>query len=147
MLNELLQINWILFFHIAGIIIGLGAVTVIDFMGFISRKDKKWTQTTIQAHHVTKPLIWIGTILVVLSWIFILFQEGFTNINSIKTIILIILIFNGSFLSFHISSRLDKLAGKNVLLPKALQNSIAVSMIISFIGWWSFVILTIAKLA
>lgn len=147
MLNELAQINWILFLHIAGIIIGLGAVTVVDFMGFISRKDKKWTQTTIQAHHVTKPLIWVGTILVILSWIFILLKEGFTNINSVKSIILVILIFNGSFLSFYISPRLDKLTGKNTLLPKHLQNRIAISMIISFIGWWSFVILTIAKLA
>jgi len=145
MLSELSQINWILFFHIAGIIIGLGAVTVIDFMGFISRKNKKWTQTTIQAHHITKPLIWIGTILVILSWIFIILKEGFTNINSVKSIILVILILNGSFLSFYISPRLDKLAGENTLLPKHLQNRIAISMIISFIGWWSFVILTIAK--
>lgn len=147
MLNEFSQINWVLFFHIAGIIIGLGAVTVIDFMGLISRKDKKWTQTTIKAHHVTKPLIWIGTILVILSWIFILIKEGFTNINITKSIILILLIFNGSFLSFYISPRLDKLSGKNTLLPKDLQNKIAVSMIISFIGWWGFFILTIAKLS
>ena len=147
MLNELSQINWILFLHIAGIIIGLGAVTVIDVMGFISRKNKKSTQTTIQAHHTTKPLIWVGTILVIISWIFILLKQGFTNINSIKSIILVILILNGSFLSFHISPRLDKLAGKNILLPKPLQNKIAISMIISFIGWWSFVILTIAKLS
>lgn len=147
MLNELLQINWILFFHIAGIIIGLGAVTVIDVMGFVSRKNRGWTQTTIEAHHVTKPLIWIGTIIVIISWIFILLEEGFTNFNSIKSIILIILILNGSFLSFYISPRLDKLAGKNKLLPKALQNNIAMSMIISFIGWWSFVILTIAKIS
>ena len=43
------------FFHLAGIIIGLGAVTVIDTMGFISRKSKEWTQVTVKAHHVTKP--------------------------------------------------------------------------------------------
>lgn len=146
MLSELSQINWILFFHISGIIIGLGAVTVIDSMGFISRKDKKWIQTTIQAHHLTKPLIWIGTIIVILTWIFILFKEGFTNLNFVKSIILIVLILNGSFLSFYISPLLDKLTGKNELLPNTLQNKIAISMIISFIGWWSFVILTIAKL-
>lgn len=147
MLNELFQINWILFFHIAGIIIALGSVTVIDSMGFISRKNKKSTQITIQAHHITKPLIWIGTILVLISWIFILLKKGFTNLNSAKSIILIILILNGSFLSFYISPRLDKLAGKNTLLPKPLQDKIALSMIISFLGWWSFVILTIAKLS
>ena len=86
MLNEFSQINWILLIHFIGIIIGLGAVTVIDTMGFVSRKNKKWTQTTIEAHHVTKPLIWIGTILVTISWILILLQEGLTNFNSIKSI-------------------------------------------------------------
>lgn len=147
MINELLQLNWLLFFHIIGIIIGLGAVTVIDVMGFISRKNKKSTQTTIQAHHTTKPLIWIGTILVALSWIFILLEEGFTDINITKSIILIILIFNGSFLSFHISPSLDKLADKNILLPLTLQIKITISIVISFIGWWSFVILTVAKIS
>lgn len=147
MLSEFLQVNWTLFIHIAGIIVGLGAVTVIDFMGFISRKDKGWTQTTIQAHHVTKPLIWVGTILVVLSWGFMLFQERFTDFNFIKSIILIVLIINGSFLSFYISPRLDKLSGKNVLLPKDLQSKIALSMMVSFIGWWSFVVLTVAGLS
>lgn len=146
MLNELSQINWIFFFHIAGIIIALGAVTVIDYLGFISRKNKKLTQTTISAHHITKPLIWIGTILVTITWIIILINETFTNINTIKTIILIILILNGSFLSFYISPRLDELKNKNILLPKPLQNKIKISMIISFIFWWSFVILTIAKI-
>lgn len=144
---QLSQINWVLFFHIAGIIIGLGAVTVIDVMGFISRKNKKHTQTTIQAHHITKPLIWIGTIIVIITWIIILINQGFSTINLTKSIVLTLLILNGSFLSFYISPRLDKLAGKNTLLPKALQNKIAISMVISFIGWWSFVILTIAKIS
>lgn len=143
MLNELLQINWILFFHIAGIIIALGAVTVIDTLGFFSRKNKRQTQTTIQAHHTTKPLIWIGTTLVLISW-FLLYTSDL--ISNIKSILLIVLIINGSFLSFHISPRLDKLAGKNILLPKELQTKIAISMIISFISWWAFVFLTILKL-
>ena len=128
------------FFHFAGIIVGLGAVTVIDNMGFISRKSKEWTQTTIKAHHVTKPLIWAGTILVLITWPF-LYNNN--TLSVVKSVILIALILNGMFLSFYISPRLDKLAGKNVLLPNELQNKIAISMIISFIGWWSFVLATI----
>ncbi len=134
----------ILFFHIFGIIVGLGAVTVIDTMGFFSRKSKTKTQTTIQAHHITKPLIWIGTIIVLITWIFMLQEWGF--VEKTKTILLIIMLFNGSFLSFHISPRLNKLIGKKVLLPKILQIKIAMSLIISFISWWSFVLLTIAGL-
>lgn len=128
------------FIHLAGIIIALGAVTVIDTMGFISRKSREWTQVTIKAHHVTKPLIWLGTILMVISWMFL--YSGST-LDFIKTILIFILVVNGSFLSFYISPRLDRLYGKKVLLPSELQLAIAFSMIISFSCWWSLVFITI----
>jgi hypothetical protein len=127
------------FFHLAGIIIALGAVTVIDTMGFISRKSKEWTKTTIKAHHVTKPLIWIGTILMAITWVFI--YSG-TYLDNIKSLLIFILILNGILLSFNISPRLDKLYNKNTLLPKKLQTHIAFSMIVSFIFWWGLVLIT-----
>ena len=135
----------LLFFHFVGIIIGLGAVTVIDTMGFFSRKNKKKTQETIAAHHTTKPLIWIGTTIVFLSWILILMEKDFGRIELIKSILLGIMILNGSFLSFYVSPKLNKLIGKNILLPKHLQIKITLSFIISFISWWSFVYLTIVN--
>jgi hypothetical protein len=128
------------FIHFAGIIIGLGAVTVIDTMGFISHKSKEWTQVTIKAHHVTKPLIWLGTLLMSFSWLFI--YEG-SYWEMVKSIIMGILIFNGVFLSFYISPRLDKLSGKKTLIPSKLQLMITLSFIISFTGWWSLVYLTV----
>ncbi|MFT4303024.1 MAG: hypothetical protein ACMXYG_00525 [Candidatus Woesearchaeota archaeon] len=136
------EINLLFFFHFVGIIIGLGAVTVIDSMGFIARKSKKWTQTTIEAHHVTKPLIWIGTIVVLITWILMLFFIENLIFTIVKSILLAILIINGAFLSFYVSPRLDRLSGKNVLLPLELQIKITISMLISFTCWWVFVFLT-----
>lgn len=49
---------------IVGYIVGLGAVTVIDILGFLGRKSSYWTETTIRAHKVTKPLIWLGLFLI-----------------------------------------------------------------------------------
>ena len=135
--------NIYLLVHIIGIIIALGAVTVIDTMGFTARKSKEWTKTTIKAHHITKPLIWLGTIIAVLSWLFL---YDATTISNIKSILLVIMVLNGSFLSFYVSPRLDKLYNKNTLLPTPLQQKIMVSMIISFISWWSFVVLTVWSL-
>jgi hypothetical protein len=147
MLKEILQnINWLLFFHFVGIIVGLGAVIVIDIMGLLSRKSKKKTQITIQTHHITKPLIWIGIIIISITWIFILLSEGFGFIEKTKSILLFIMIVNGCFLSFHISPRLNKLIGKKSLLPRSLQIKIGITLIISFFSWWSFVLLTISKL-
>jgi hypothetical protein len=128
------------FLHLAGIIIALGAVTVIDTMGFISRKSKEWTQTTIKAHHVTKPLIWLGTIIMTATWLFLYSGQ---NPDIIKSVLILVLILNGSFLSFYISPRLDKLQGKKVLLPPKLQISIVFSMLVSFFSWWSLVFLTV----
>jgi len=130
------------FIHLAGIIIGLGAVTVIDTMGFVSRKSKEWTQVTIKAHHVTKPLIWVGTLLMLLSWLF-LYSGGYLEI--VKSVIIGILIVNGMFLSFYISPRLDQLYGKKTLIPSRLQLMITGSFLVSFTGWWILVYLTVTS--
>jgi len=145
MIKEVLQnLDLLKFFHFVGIVVGLGAVTIIDVMGFFSRKNVKKTQDTISAHHTTKPLIWIGTIIVLLTWILILFRGNFefSFVEIWKSILLGVMILNGSFLSFVISPALDKRIGVKKLLPRNLQIKIAVSLIISFISWWSFVVLT-----
>ena len=60
-----------LYIHLAGFIIGLGAVTVIDLHGFLGRKSPYWTEATTRTHKVTKPLIWLGMTLAIMgAWIF-----------------------------------------------------------------------------
>ncbi|NCN52068.1 hypothetical protein GW931_03585 [archaeon] len=136
----------ILFLHFVGIIVGLGAVTVIDTMGFFSRKNIEKTQQTIFAHHITKPLIWIGTIIVLITWIFILKGNSLEGIYLWKSLLLITMILNGCFLSFIVSPALDKRIGVLKLLPKELQIKIAISLVISFISWWGFVWFSVSQI-
>lgn len=120
----------------AGFIIGLGAVTVIDIHGFLGRKSKYWTETTIRAHKVTKPLIWIGIILVSIG----MFSAGL--LSNIPVFLIIALVINGCFLSFYVSRRLltQEREGKaQELLPQHLQTKITISFFISFICWWTLV--------
>ncbi|MEX1013794.1 MAG: hypothetical protein WDZ80_01370 [Candidatus Paceibacterota bacterium] len=128
-----------LFIMIAGFILGLGAVTVIDFHGFLARKSKYWTKATIRAHKITKPLIWVGMTLLIIGG-FILYRKiGFTGIPVYQSLIALILLLNGVFLSFYISPKLLKREreGKDdEVLPKTLQEKIVVSFIVSFLGWW-----------
>jgi hypothetical protein len=128
------------FIHFAGIIIALGTVTVIDILGFFSRRSKKWTQVTIAAHHVTKPLIWFGTAFMVTSWILLF---SYSKLAYIKSVLILLLIANGSFLSFYVSPKLDMLSGRNKLFPKKLQHKVMLSAIISFCCWWSLVFITV----
>jgi hypothetical protein len=64
-----------LFTFIAGLIIGLGAVTVIDIHGFIARRSLYWTRATISAHKVTKPMIWVGTFFGACWWYYFLSRQ------------------------------------------------------------------------
>lgn len=137
------MLDWLLFFHFVGIIIGLGAVTVIDVMGFFSRNDVRKTQNTIFAHHITKPLIWIGTLIVFFTWIVMLVGNFFEGVFLWKSLLLVIMILNGCFLSFIISPKLDNMIGVKKLLNRDLKIKIGFSLIVSFVSWWTFVLLTI----
>jgi len=141
-----MNFDFTLFFHIAGLIIGLGAVSVIDLLGFRSRNSKEQTQVTIHAHHTTKPLIWLGSTLILISWIFLVIRLGWTDFVILKSLLLFVMVLNGSFLSFYVSPRLDELIGKKVILSRELQIKITISMLISFFSWWSFVVLTVLML-
>lgn len=138
-----------LFLLFAGFIIGLGAVTVIDLHGFLGRKSKYWTKATISAHKVTKPLIWIGTILAIIGGFLFYREIGWTVFARAHAIIAIMLILNGIFLSFYVSPYLlkqEKARKSSKILPDNLQRKISASFVVSFIGWWTSLIILIWQL-
>ncbi|OIO30232.1 hypothetical protein AUJ77_03810 [Candidatus Nomurabacteria bacterium CG1_02_43_90] len=128
-----------LFILLAGFIIGLGAVTVIDIHGFLGRKSNYWMEAITRTHKVTKPLIWTGIFFLIIGGFILYRNESFSGIPFYQALIAVILILNGLFLSFYVSPFLldRELEGKQAeLLPMSLQNKIIVSLIISDIGWW-----------
>lgn len=140
-------INFIgLILFLSGFIIGLGAVTVIDLLGFLSRKSEYWTEATTRTHKVTKPLIWLGIFLVLIGGVIFFRNEPLNGIRLYHLLLVIVLVANGSFLSYRVSPYLlerEKKGESSKLLPKSWQNKIAVSFIISFLGWWSGVLLLV----
>lgn len=138
-----------LFIFIAGFVIGLGAVTVIDIHGFLGRKSAYWTDATIRSHKVTKPLIWIGIVLVIIGSIILYRNEVSSHIPLYHAIIFGVLILNGLFLSLYVSPlllRREQEGKQTELLPKTLQNKITVSLIISDLGWWGGLVLLVVYL-
>ena len=139
-----------IFIIMAGFIIGLGAVTVIDLHGFLGRTSTYWTEATTRTHKVTKPLIWIGTLLVLVGGILFYQNYSFGLTQKIHAVSIIIMILNGVFLSFSVSPFLIKreVEGKSSeLLPSSWQNKIVFSFIISFILWWGNLALFISFLS
>lgn len=138
-----LSINWLdfigLFLLLAGFVIGLGAVTVIDLHGFLGRKSHYWTEATTRTHKVTKPLIWLGMSLVIIGGILFYRTVGLTTIPLIHASVAAVLLLNGYFLSFKVSPFLlarEKAGQQAELLPAAWQRKIMVSLIVSDVGWW-----------
>lgn len=139
-----------IFVVFAGFIIGLGAVTVIDTLGFLGRKSNYWTETTIRAHKVTKPLIWIGMFVVLLGYALLLADQYITKGQfTISLLVIIVMILNGAYLSFSVSPELLKreAEGKiSEILSEGLQKRITVSFVISFLSWWGLLVLTIYRI-
>jgi hypothetical protein len=135
-----------IFIFIAGFIIGLGAVTVIDIHGALGRKSSYWTEATTRTHKVTKPLIWIG-LFTAATGAFITYRDiGLEGIPLLQGLIAVILVLNGIFLSFYVSPfllRREQEGKEKELLPGSLQIKISISFVISFIGWWSEVFLLV----
>ena len=129
-----------IFLTIAGFVIGLGAVTVIDLHGFLGRNSPYWTEATIRTHKVTKPLIWIGMTLSIIGSVIVYQEIGLTGYVPLQALIAVALVLNGCFLSFWVSPRLlerERQGKARELLPRSWQRAITMSFLVSFVGWWS----------
>lgn len=129
-----------LFLLLAGFIIGLGAVVVIDIHGFLGRTSSYWTEATTRTHKVTKPMIWAGILLAALGGLIFYRHESLSGIPLLQALIALVLVLNGCFLSFRVSPFLlkrEKEGKSRELLPSSWQRKIMVGLILSDIGWWS----------
>lgn len=138
-----------LFLFLAGFVIGLGAVTVIDIHGFLGRKSSYWTEATTRTHKVTKPMIWAGIMFAIVGGLIFYREQSFTGIPLIHAVIALALILNGYFLSFKVSPFLlkrEKEGRSGELLPASWQKKIMASLIVSDIGWWGGLLLLVVYL-
>lgn len=138
-----------LFLFMAGFVLGLGAVTVIDIHGFLGRASAYWTEATTRTHKVTKPLIWAG---IALAWVggALFYRNGpLDGIVRAHAAIGVLLVLNGLFLSFRVSPFLlarEREGRAAELLPAAWQRKIAASLLFSDLGWWSALFLLAYRL-
>jgi len=140
-----------LFILMAGYIVGLGAVSVIETLGFLGRKSPYFTESTIRAHKVTKPLIWLGLVIGLIGAVWIygsnavsLFGENAYWPLQLHAVILVLMILNGSWLSFWLSPRLlarEREGRITELLPARWQLWTTLSFFVSIVTWWGSLVL------
>lgn len=136
---------------VVGFVIGLGAVTVIDVHGFLASvlRSGYWTEATVRAHRVTKPLIWLGTLLYG-AGLLLARDSGIVTVGTLQLLALAVMVANGLFLTFHVSRfllRREREGRASELLPMRLQAAIALSFAVSVIGWWGSLALFVVDLA
>lgn len=136
-----------IFLIFAGLIIGLGSVTVLDIHGYLARYSPYWTLTIVRAHKVIKPLIWVGMFLHLFGTILLnAFLPALFPWIVFQYVVIGILLINGVFLSFFISPMLilrEKEGKSGEVLPKNIQHSVLASFLLSFFGWWTLVVLCV----
>lgn len=135
-----------LFLFLAGFVVGLGAVTVIDIHGLLGRNSSYWTEATTRTHKVTKPMIWVGLLLCIVGGFLLYRNVGLTGIPLMHALIAFALVLNGYYLSFSVSPFLlerEKEGKSGDVLPMSFQKKIIASLIISDIGWWGALLLLV----
>ncbi|OGZ46954.1 MAG: hypothetical protein A3J54_01955 [Candidatus Ryanbacteria bacterium RIFCSPHIGHO2_02_FULL_45_13b] len=122
--------------HLASLIVGMGAVVVIDVFGFLWLFKKIKTTFIIRVAHITQRLIWIGWAGLVLSGIGLIILKGYIdNLTMIKLYFVALIGANGIFLH-TIKKALENLSDRTAM-PSWLMFRIGFATILSQIGWWS----------
>ena len=123
-----------LFIHLVFIIVGFGAVIVIDTIGFLWLRKKVKLAFVTQVAGITQRLIWIGWFGLVISGTVLLGLKGWPlgDLTKLKLFFVAMLGANGIFLHF---------IKKKFKLGRVPMGRMALATIISQIGWWGAMII------
>ncbi|TMS41668.1 MAG: hypothetical protein FGO69_07260 [Methanobacterium sp.] len=120
-----------LFLEFLGIILALGSIMTLFSMLIRSRKSEELTQITINVSKQLKPVIWIGIVITLIVWLYVMYKDPLNIVGIVNTILYFILI----ILTWYFLSKFSKLKPDKIPL---------ISTTLFVILWWVFVYLTIA---
>jgi len=133
----------LLFLHIMALIVAVGAVTITDTRSFVYVKERDFDLPD-KMRNYARYIMWIGIVLALVTWIFIYLQNPLNILGIVKTLLFIFMILNELYIynffcmSFQSLYRLP-------LISNVLQLGI-ISRVISFVGWWLIVFITVLML-
>jgi hypothetical protein len=127
-----------LFAHLIGLIIGFGAVMVIDAFGalWLFKKLNIELPLVRRVADITQRLIWIGFSILVVSGIVMLLMKGsVSDLAKIKLVLVGLVGLNGIFLHY-IKKAMDNLGQNAREVPSKIMFRIGLATGISQLGWW-----------
>lgn len=125
-----------LFFHLVGLVLGLGSVLVTDLFGMLWMFDRVRFPQLVRVSGITEKFIWTGWGLMVAAGIPLVLLKGeVDNLMTIKLCFVALIGINGIFLN-----RLHKKLEQNVE-GKSVANltmfRLALALFVSQLSWWS----------
>lgn len=140
---------FILFGHLIGFVFGVGGATMSDTLFFRFLKDFKITKAENKILKGASEFVWFGLFIVVLTGIGLFLPNSEALLANpkflLKVVVVAIIIANGAILSLVISPKLVTIAwkgnGKDVRKTRDLRRVAFASGAISFVSWYSALVL------
>lgn len=124
-----------LFVHIISLVVGFGAVLVIDAIGLLWLLGRVPLSFVVRIAHITQQLIWLGWGGLVASGIWLLTLKGYIDaLTWIKLFFVLMLGINGLFLH-SIKKYVERFVERGHV-PLLYLFRITLASAISQLGWW-----------
>jgi hypothetical protein len=120
-----------LFFEFVGIILALGSVMVLFTLMIKSRKSEELKTLTIKVGMAINPVIWVGTIIATLVWVWVVYQNPLNILGLVNTLILALIL----ILTWRVGSK---------TMTPDLTKLPLFNTIFLVIMWWIFVFLALS---
>ena len=129
-----------LFFHIVSLVVGFGAVIVIDAVGLLWVRGRVPARRLLNVAEITQKIIWIGWSGLIISGFVMLYLKGFVDaLTTIKIFLVAMIGINGLALHF-IKKALHGIA-RYESVPPALKYHVVLFSIVSQLGWWGAIVI------
>jgi hypothetical protein len=129
-----------LFAHLTFLILGFGAVLVIDTFGLLMLLKKQTLDQVKKTASVTQPLIWVGWTGMVVSGANLIYLKGYVDsLTAIKIFLVLMIGFNGLFLH-NIKKALEHFKHDSDI-PRLWRFRIFFASLISQLGWWGALVI------
>ncbi len=126
---------WFITIHILSLVVGMGAVIVIDTFGTLWLFKKVSLRYVMSVADVTQRLIWVGWSGLVVSGTGLLVLKGFIDNLTWMKLFFVALVGANGVLMHVVKKSLEALPNETV--PARLRFRIALTSVISQVGWWS----------
>ena len=134
--------------HLVGVIVTVGCVATTDVLLLSLHARPKMAPILAKLSPILSLLVWLGLCLLSLTGMmlfFVRFWLGTTPLFQFKMALVMIVFFNGAFLTLWVTPRFQKLASDYAQRPKPVirfERVAAVASGVSMLGWWTIIVIS-----